>query len=239
VSPQPPAERRPRRKPDRYHHGDLKAALIDTAVDLIAERGVRAFSLAEASRRLGVAASAPYAHFADREALLGAVAVRACQTFLAELEPRVSRLGAPADRLAEMARVYVRFAAAHRPLFETLFEAGLDKGRYPEISAAEKAIEDVYATCIGDLSPENASAEALAAAVEAAAHGHALLMLDGRFGEGRRAIAVAAESAARATLAIIESRRLLDPREDGSQSRGTVRAPFTRRSRRRGAGSSS
>jgi hypothetical protein len=56
----------------RYHHGDLRAALIDTAVDLIGERGVRHFSLAEASRRLGVAVSAPCAHFSDRDDLLAA-----------------------------------------------------------------------------------------------------------------------------------------------------------------------
>jgi AcrR family transcriptional regulator len=61
-------------KGDRYHHGDLRAALTDTAIELIGERGVREFSLAEASRRLGVAVSAPYAHFADRDDLLAAVA---------------------------------------------------------------------------------------------------------------------------------------------------------------------
>src|SRR5260370_37991384 len=61
----------------RYHHGDLRAALIDTAVEIIGERGVRGFSLAEASRRLGVASSAPYAHFADRDEFLAAVAVHA------------------------------------------------------------------------------------------------------------------------------------------------------------------
>ena len=53
----------------RYHHGDLRAALIGTAIEIIAERGVRGFSVAEASRRLGVAVSAPYAHFADRDGL--------------------------------------------------------------------------------------------------------------------------------------------------------------------------
>ncbi|MFC4112648.1 TetR/AcrR family transcriptional regulator [Nonomuraea zeae] len=63
-------------KRDRYHHGDLRAALIDTATELISEQGVQGFSLAEASRRLGVAVSAPYRHFADRDELLLAVGVR-------------------------------------------------------------------------------------------------------------------------------------------------------------------
>ena len=78
-------------KSGRYHHGDLRAALIDTAVELIGERGVREFSLAEASRRLGVAVSAPYAHFADREDLLAAVAVRAFEIFTGALLPEMAK----------------------------------------------------------------------------------------------------------------------------------------------------
>src|SRR5262249_20335351 len=68
-------------KGGRYHHGDLRAALIETAIQLIAERGVRNFSLAEASRRVGVAVSAPYAHFSDRDELLAAVAAYAYELF--------------------------------------------------------------------------------------------------------------------------------------------------------------
>src|SRR5215472_16020148 len=116
----------------RYHHGDLKAALVDAAVSLIAERGVRGFSLAEASRRVGVSAAAPYRHFADRDELLAAVAVRALHTFaemLAQEGPRDS----PEHRLAAMASAYVRFAAQQRPLFDALFNSGIDKSRYPEL----------------------------------------------------------------------------------------------------------
>src|ERR1700685_75056 len=93
-------------KGGRYHHGDLRAALIDTAVELIGERGVRHFSLAEASRRLGVAVSAPYAHFTDRDDLLAAVAVRGYELCYAALMADTEQSQAPADRLAAMARGY-------------------------------------------------------------------------------------------------------------------------------------
>jgi AcrR family transcriptional regulator len=194
-----------RAKRGRYHHGDLRTALIDTAIELIDEGGVRGFSLAEASRRLGVTVSAPYAHFADRNDLLAAVAVRALELFRTELEPELERLTNPADRLAAMARVYVRFAGAHRPLFELLFEAELDKAQHPEIAAAEKPIDDAFLTSVRALS----DADELATAVEATAHGHALLLLDGHFGRSSEANELAAEGAARATLALVESRRLL------------------------------
>jgi AcrR family transcriptional regulator len=190
----------------RYHHGDLRAALIEVAAELVGERGVRGFSLAEASRRLGVAASAPYAHFADRDELLAAVAVHAYERFSAELAPALDLVQAPAERLAAMARAYVRFAGVHRPLFEVLFEAGLDKRRHPEIEAAERPITDAFLACVHAVP---GGGEELATAVEATAHGHAMLLLDGSLGQGSGAVEAAAEQAARATLALVEGRHLL------------------------------
>jgi AcrR family transcriptional regulator len=197
----------------RYHHGDLRAALIDTAVEIIGERGVRGFSLAEASRRLGVASSAPYAHFADRDEFLAAVAVHAYELFNERFLPEIYEFGEPADRLAALVRSYVRFAGAHRPLFEVIFVAGFDKIRHPEVKAAEKPFEDAYTDIIHTLDPESGDPADedgdLAAAVEAAAYGHAMLLLEGDYGQGDEAVELAADRAARATLALVESRHLL------------------------------
>jgi len=218
----------------RYHHGDLRAALIDTAVEIIGERGVRGFSLAEASRRLGVASSAPYAHFADRDEFLAAVAVHAYELFNKQFLPQINELPDPAGRLAALVRSYVRFAGAHRPLFEVIFVAGLDKVRHPEVKAAEKPFEDAYTDIVRTLSaqartpapecghltgePGTPAAQSghltgeagdLAAAVEAAAYGHAMLLLEGDYGHGDEAVEVAADRAARATLALVEGRHLL------------------------------
>jgi AcrR family transcriptional regulator len=197
-------------KGGRYHHGDLRAALVETAIEVIGERGVRGFSLAEASRRLGVAVSAPYAHFADRDDLLAAVAVRAYELFYAEVAGGMSQSQPPADRLAAMARGYVRFAAANRPLFEVLYEAGLDKAGHPEIEAAEQPLTDAFMACVRAISDVGeASSEDLASALEATALGHVMLLLDGGSGQGREAVELAAERAARATVALIDSRHLL------------------------------
>jgi AcrR family transcriptional regulator len=194
----------------RYHHGDLRAALIGAAIEIIGERGVRGFTLAEASRRLGVASSAPYAHFADRDEFLAAVAVHGYERFNEEFLPGVSAFPAPADRLAAGVRAYVRFAGAHRALFEVIFVAGLDKARHPEVKAAEKPFHDAYLGSVQALSGgDGPEAEDLAAAVEAAAYGHAMLLLEGDYGHGGEAIPLAAERAARATLALVESRHLL------------------------------
>lgn len=198
-------------KRDRYHHGDLRAALVDAAVELIAERGVRDFSLAEATRRVGVTAAAPYRHFADRDDLLAAVAVRALETFAVMLSAEGGKGGTPEQQLAAMARAYVRFAAEERPMFETLFSAGIDKSRYPELKRAYEPIDvffDLVAeVCEGDA----AAADSLAGALEATAHGHAAMLLDGEYGEGPGATRTAADRAAAATLALIDGRKALRP----------------------------
>lgn len=195
----------------RYHHGDLKAALVDGAIELIAERGVRGFSLAKLTQRLGVTVAAPYRHFADRDELLAAVAVRALHAFADALAAGAGDEDSPEQRLAAMTRGYVRFAAEHRPLFDVVYGAGLDKTRYPELRPAYERVEEPFGACVAELCPDDPQgAEALGDALEAAAHGHAMLLLDGSYGEGPEAIDRAAAQAAGVTLALIQGRSALD-----------------------------
>jgi AcrR family transcriptional regulator len=197
-------------KGGRYHHGNLRAALIQSAVELIAERGLRDFSLAEVSRRIGVAVSAPYAHFADRDELLAAVAVRAWEVFYAEVEREIAPFQQPTDRLAAMAGAYVRFAAHYRPLFEVLYGAALDKHLHPEIEEAERPLMAALLTSVRALSEgEDDQADDLVIALEATALGHAMLLFYGDFGQGQEAVEDAAERAARAILALIQGRHRL------------------------------
>jgi AcrR family transcriptional regulator len=192
----------------RYHHGDLPDALVETAISLIGERGAAAFSMAEASRRLGVAASAPYRHFADRDALLAAVAVRAAG-LLGEMLGRQAASGSPEQRLAAAAQTYVRFAGEHRALFQALAGSGLDKDRHPEIGLAAQPISAAFLSPAAELAGgDQAAAARLVSAIVATAHGHAMLMLDGTFGSGHDA-ADAAGQAATATLALITGRESL------------------------------
>lgn len=193
----------------RYHHGDLRAALVDATIALIAERGVHGFSLAEASRRVGVRTAAPYRHFTDRAELLAAVAVRGLQTFAAMAATEAGVAATPERRLAALASAYVRIGADHRPLFDTLFSSGIDKSRYPELQRAWEPLDallaEVRQLCNGDA----AAADALTRAAEATAHGHAMLLLDGEYGQGPDAVGAAA--AARATFALIAAGRRCAP----------------------------
>jgi AcrR family transcriptional regulator len=197
-----PGPRRPGQR-RRYHHGDLRAALIETTIELLGEHGIQAFSMAEASRRLGVAGAAPYRHFADRDALLAAVAVRAAELLGQRLADEAAA-GSPPQRLAAAARAYVRFASDQRPLFQALVGSGLDKSQHPEIGHAAQAIAAAFLSPAASLVNGNETAAArLTSAIVATAHGHAVLMLDGTFGAGHHAAETAAQQAAAATLALI------------------------------------
>jgi AcrR family transcriptional regulator len=204
-----------RSKEGRYHHGDLRAALVATAVEIIDEKGLRAFSMAEASRRLGVAVSAPYAHFNDRDDLLAAVAVRAWEVFCAQVVGGTGMGGDdptdPAARLAALAGGYVRFAGGNRPLFEVVSSARVDKQRHPEVEAAERPFIDLVSELARAVTEQDETAAgALVSALEALAHGYAVLLLDGDFGSGPTAVDGAGRRAEAATRALIAGRLLLD-----------------------------
>jgi hypothetical protein len=108
-----------------------------------------------------------------------------------------------------MTRAYVRFAGEQRPMFETLFSSGIDKSRYPELKRAYEPVDAFLASVVEVCEGDAAAADALAAVLEAAAHGHAALLLDGEYGQGSDAVRVAADQAAGATLALVEGRRAL------------------------------
>ena len=198
-------------KRGRYHHGDLRPALVDAAISVIAERGVRAFSLAEVTRRLGVTTAAPYRHFADRDELLAAVAARGLTVFAAMLSGAANAVDTPEQRLAALAGAYVRFAAQQRPLFDALFSSGLDKSRHPELQRAWEPVDALLTVVLEVCQGDPAAADALADAVEATAHGYATLLIDGEYGEGPDAVNAAAAKAVASARALIAGRQALRP----------------------------
>lgn len=195
---------------ERYHHGALRAALIAASIDLLAERGLAGFSMAEVSRRLKVAQAAPYRHFADRDELLSAVGVHA-GGLLYERLTRATAAGTPAQCLAAAAREYVQFAADQRPLFQALFGTGLDKSR-PDLRQVEQAIGELLLTHARKLCGTEQHAHRLTSAVVATAHGHAGLLIDGGFAGSdttEDTVRIAADQCAAATRALITGRRAL------------------------------
>jgi AcrR family transcriptional regulator len=105
-----------------FHHGDLRNALIVVAKQLIERKGIEAFALREAARKVGVSANAAYHHFKDKDALLGAVASSGFAELATQREEARSKAAADAwSQLAAGAKVYVQFAEARPKLFDLMF----------------------------------------------------------------------------------------------------------------------
>lgn len=159
------------RRPTGIHHGDLRDALEEAALALVGERGPHGFTLAEACRRAGVSVAAPYKHFADREALLAALAMKGYEEQRRRYRTALAAHTDPAEQVAAFAVAYVRFAAEERALFDITFMAGLDKSRHPELARAGSALHDDLMPVTGRLAPDTEEAFELLVQVAAAAHG--------------------------------------------------------------------
>ncbi len=161
-----------------YHHGDLKAALEAVALELVAAKGARAFTLAEASRRIGVSVGAPYKHYADRDALLAALAVRGYQEGERRLTAATKLEVGAVARLERFAAEYVRFSVEERALFEIIHLAGLDKGKYPDVIAAQQSGYLAIVELTRDVRDNELDAMSVLNSVVVAAHGVAIFLLD-------------------------------------------------------------
>jgi AcrR family transcriptional regulator len=160
-----------------YHHGDLRAACLRAALELLEEDGASALSLRAVARRAGVAHSAPYRHYADRDALIsavGAVGYRELAKHLTAAHPSPST----PDDLAAVAVAYVQFALQRPALFRVMFTEPCDRDSTERVAAT--AAVSQYVRAIIQRSFPGANPEAMSTAVWALVHGLAFLHLDGK-----------------------------------------------------------
>src|SRR5262245_23788463 len=108
-------------KGGKYHHGDLRRALLDAALEILAEGGAAGLTLREVARRAGVTHAAPYRHFEDKAALLAAVAEEGFRAVYAEMLARSERVKDPVERLYQIGAAYVLFAVTHPAHFRVMF----------------------------------------------------------------------------------------------------------------------
>ncbi len=120
-----------------YHHGNLREALVEAAVALIAQHGPAGFTVAEAARLAGVSPGAPYRHFRDAEALLAEVALRGFDRF-AEHLARAWNDGRPdpATAFEALGRAYLGFARREPAYYAAMFETHLAPEAHPGLAAA-------------------------------------------------------------------------------------------------------
>ncbi len=197
-----------------YHHGRLRQALLAAARALISERGPAGFTLAEAAKRVGVTGAAPYRHFADRNALMAALAQQGFEHFNEQLG-RAWDGGRPdpVTALRRRGAAYLAFAGREPGLYKAMFGDAGFLSEPTANAAAQKAFDELLRTTVAVLrhfcAPEQ-HARTLAMQIWATTHGVAELMLAGHFkgetGEAggvlEEAVAALVEGAIRKSLGV-------------------------------------
>ncbi|MEU8927932.1 TetR/AcrR family transcriptional regulator [Kitasatospora sp. NPDC048545] len=127
----------------QYHHGDLRAALLERAEQTLREQGVDALSLRELARALDVSHAAPSRHFKDRRALLDALALTGVQRLTAAARNGLARSGEGfREQVFAFARAYVDFAAEHGALLELAFARKHDAAVADGLELAWQPLKD-------------------------------------------------------------------------------------------------
>jgi AcrR family transcriptional regulator len=187
-----------RRAERGYHHGNLKEALLQAALGLIAEKGPAGFTFADAARSAGVSPAAPYRHFRDRDELLSSIAQRGFEQFEAVLTAAWDD-GRP-DTVTAFERVgkaYLRFAREEPAFYSAMFESGIPVDLNPTLmTASERAFSVIRAAAerLAALTPPGAARPpALMMALHIWSMAHGVASLFGRGDAARRKLPMSPE----------------------------------------------
>ncbi|MEV4346829.1 TetR family transcriptional regulator [Actinoplanes sp. NPDC049596] len=189
----------------RYHHGDLRAALVEASFESLAECGLQRFSVAAVARRIGVSSAAPYRHFPDRAHLLSAVSAAAARDLRTAIEAAAGEAeNDPVARVASVAGAYVRYVAGTGAGMSVIFAAELyqvpDDTRRSETRALMTTLLDLATACA-----DFPAAVRLLEATLAVAHGYVSLYAEGFFARTDRSLGEIADRAVDAARALAEN----------------------------------
>src|SRR5882724_10044463 len=200
--------RKEQRRAERgYHHGNLKEALLQAALGLIAEKGAAGFTFADAARMAGVSPAAPYRHFRDRDELLSSIAQRGFEQFEALLIQAWDD-GRPDTVTAfeRLGKAYLAFAREEQAFYSAMFESGIPVETTPALAAAsERAFAVIRAAAerLAALVPSNMPRPpALMMALHIWSMSHGVASLFGRGDAARRKLPMSAEDLLEAEVLI-------------------------------------
>jgi AcrR family transcriptional regulator len=147
-------------KKGKYHHGDLRKALIDASLGIIAAEGAEALTLRSAAREAGVSHAAPYAHFEDKEDLVAAVKEEGFKELHQLLLAGIAGETTPEARIRKISSLYLTFAAEQPAKYTVMFRRPLGKALVPAFTyiATGRQIFAMLATEIAAMAKERGRA---------------------------------------------------------------------------------
>ena len=180
--------RRPAVQRERYHHGDLRRALVDAALKLVRRGGTAALTLRAAARLAGVSQAAPYRHFADKQALLASVAEEGFRAMTAAMRRATSpHEDQPLLKFRALGLSYVDFACSHPAHFRVMFGPELaDRSTHPSLAEAGAEAFKLLVASIADCQKagfaREGDPEELAMTAWSTVHGLSALVVNGQLG---------------------------------------------------------
>lgn len=174
-----------RKRANRYHHGDLSRALLQEALRTIEKGGVAALTMRAVGKKLGVSRTALYRHFADKSALLAAVATEGFRTLRLQTEDAWATHGGGRAGFEAMGETYVQFAVAHPSHYRVMFgghvrDASPDSDLAKEGAGAFQVLVDALVSQQAQGLVRRDNPLALAQYIWANVHGIAMLAIDGQ-----------------------------------------------------------
>lgn len=171
-----------------YHHGNLRAAIIEATLALVEEQGVNAVSVREIAKRLGVSPGAPFRHFANKKTLLTAVATEAMESFSAAIneELRASASTTPAESLRAIGYGYLKWALGNRAQFTIISNRDeIDFLEAPQLHTLSEGVMRLMNPHIQALFAGSTDGELIAKKLvcRALVYGLARMAIDGHFEE--------------------------------------------------------
>ena len=168
-------------KKQAYHHGDLRAALLHSAGNILEKEGVEGLKLREVARQAGVSHTAPYRHFPERESLLAALAADGYAML-----GKAQREAASASGLRGMGEAYVRFALDHPQRFRLMFGGTVQISKHPALREIATRTFEGLSGALSARTPGAPGARDASLAAWALVHGLAQLLLGDRIASGAR-----------------------------------------------------
>lgn len=165
-----------------YHHGDLRAALLNAAEEELRADPRRALSIRALAGKLGVSATAPHAHFRTKDDLLAALAIRGFERLRDRTLRRSETATDPLAKLAALAEAYLEFSIENAGLYRIMFATSIDQAAYAELRGASRSSYAVLRGAISEAlvdEPETVLDERTLAAW-GVVHGFASLLSEGR-----------------------------------------------------------
>jgi AcrR family transcriptional regulator len=167
-----------------YHHGDLKNALIQAGIEILAEEGVKGLILRRVAKRAGVSHTAPYAHFADKQALVAAISTEGYKGLYEKFKLiHQKHHEDPLKKLVEVAWGYIQFAVNDPAHFKITFSGVIEKEKdYPafvQISQLSfQYIIETVAACQNSGYVRQGPTDLIAVNLWGAIHGLATLLIE-------------------------------------------------------------